>query len=93
MSAFRDNEARRQYELDHEGGPSFARYRDGQGVRAILHVETPADARGQGFAAQLMAALVADARAKRVTLTPICGYARAWFARHREAGDVLGLGQ
>lgn len=89
MSAFRDNHAQHQYELDHEGGPSLARYRDGQGARAILHVETPAPARGQGFAAELMAALTGDARAKGVKLRPICGYARAWFARHREAQDVL----
>ena len=89
MSAFRDNHAQHQYELDHEGGPSFARYRDGQGARAILHVETPAPARGQGRAADLMAALTADARARGVKLTPICGYARAWFARHRDAQDVL----
>lgn len=86
---FRDNTAAHQYELDHEGGPSFARYRDGEGVRAILHVETPGAARGQGHAARLMAALTEDARAKGVKLTPICGYARAWFARHRDARDVL----
>ncbi|HRE45589.1 MAG TPA: N-acetyltransferase, partial [Terricaulis sp.] len=87
---FRDNSAAHQYELDHEAGPSFARYRDGQGVRAILHVETPSAARGQGHAAKLMAALAADARENGVKLTPICGYARAWFARHAEAQDVLG---
>jgi len=89
MRTFRDNAAAHQYELDHAGGPSFARYRDGQGVRAILHVETPTAARGQGFAAALMAALVTDARANGVKLTPICGYARAWFRRHGDAGDVL----
>ena len=37
-----------------------------------------------------MAALAADARENGVKLTPICGYARAWFARHAEAQDVLG---
>jgi len=86
---FRNNAPAHQYELDHEGGPSFARYRDGPGVRAIMHVETPASARGRGFAERLMAALVEDARSQGVKLTPICGYARAWFARHRDAQDVL----
>lgn len=89
MSAFRDNEASSQYELDHEGGPSFARYRAGQGARLILHVETPSEVRGQGHAERLMAALTEDARAKGVKLTPICGYAAAWFRRHRAAQDVL----
>jgi predicted GNAT family acetyltransferase len=86
---FRDNATARQYELDHEGGPSFARYRDGPGARAILHVETPAPARGRGHAAQLMEAIVADARERNLKLTPICGYAAAWFRRHAAARDVL----
>jgi predicted GNAT family acetyltransferase len=89
MTAFRDNAAARQYELDHAGGPSFARYRDDQSARAILHVETPAPARAQGHAARLMEAIAADARAAGVKLTPVCGYARAWFKRHQDAGDVL----
>lgn len=89
MSDFRDNEAMGQYELDHEGGPSYARYRDDQGVRAILYVETPAPVRGRGHADRLMAALVIDARAKGVKLTPICGYAAAYFSRHRDTADVL----
>ena len=88
-SPFRDNAAHHRYEIDHAGGPSFATYRDGQGVRAILHVETPAAARGQGHAAKLMEALVADARARQMKLTPICGYAAAWFRRNPAARDVL----
>lgn len=87
--AFRDNAAERQYELDHDGGPSFARYRDGDGARLILHVETPTQARGQGHAAKLLDAMVADARANNVKFTPLCGYAVAYFRRHRDAQDVL----
>lgn len=86
---FRNNIAARRYELDHPGGPSFARYRDGEGARAILHVETPAGARGQGHAGRLMDAIVADARAQGMKLTPICGYAAAYFRRRAEARDVL----
>ena len=58
MSRFRDNTAAHQYELDHEGGPSFAAYRDRDGVRYITHVETPYEARGQGHSDRLMAAMV-----------------------------------
>lgn len=89
MSEFRDNAAAGRYELDHEGGPSFARYRDGGGLRAILHVETPTPARGRGHAARLMEAIVEDARAAGVKLTPVCGYAAAFFRRHPAARDVL----
>lgn len=86
--SFHDNVAARRYELDHEGGPSFASYRDQRSARAILHVETPAAARGRGYAAQLMEAIVADARRRGMKLVPLCGYAAAYFRRHPESADV-----
>lgn len=89
MTDFRDNADAHRYELDHAGGPSFARYRDGAGARTILHVETPYAARGRGHAEALMRAIVADARTRRTKLTPLCSYAVAYFRRHHEAGDVL----
>jgi predicted GNAT family acetyltransferase len=89
MSAFQDHAAENRYELEHPGGPSFARYHDGAGSRAILYVETPYEARGQGHAERLMAAIVSDARMRGTKLTPVCGYAVAYFRRHRDAGDVL----
>jgi predicted GNAT family acetyltransferase len=33
--------------------------------------------------------IVALARARQLVIVPRCSYARAWFARHPEAGDVL----
>ena len=89
MSSFRDNAATHQYELDHENGPSFAAYRDRDGVRYITHVETPHEARGQGHAEKLMAAIVQSAREGERKLVPLCGYAVAWFRRHKDAADVL----
>ena len=46
MDGFRDNAARHRYELDASEGQSWADYRDVDGVRVILHVETPFAARG-----------------------------------------------
>jgi predicted GNAT family acetyltransferase len=89
MNAFRDNAAARRYELDHADGPSFADYRDQGEARLITHVETPAAARGKGYAAQLMAAIADSARMENVKLVPRCGYAVAYFHRHPEAADVL----
>lgn len=89
MTDFRDNAAERRYELDHSGGPSFARYSDREGVRLILHVETPVAARGQGHAEALMRAIVDEARASGRKLTPLCSYAVAFARRHHEARDVL----
>jgi predicted GNAT family acetyltransferase len=89
MSSFRDNAAAHQYELDHKGGPSFAAYRDRDGVRYITHVETPHEARGRGHAERLMAAIVESARGGERKFVPLCGYAVAWFRRHKDAASLL----
>lgn len=88
MSDFRDNAAAHRYEMDAPEGQSFADYRDVAGVRVILHVETPVEARGRGYAAKLMAHVVDEARASNRRLRSSCSYAVAYFRRHPEASDV-----
>ncbi|MFT3727981.1 MAG: GNAT family N-acetyltransferase [Terricaulis sp.] len=82
---FRDNTAEHRYEFEEGGFLSFAEYRDvghDHDVRVILHVETPAEARGLGYAAKLMAAVVTDAKARNLKLRASCSYAVAYFRRH-----------
>ena len=88
MSDFRDNSAARRYELDAPEGQSFADYRDIAGVRVILHVETPEEARGRGYAAELMKQIVNEARSSNRRLRASCAYAVAYFRRHPDAADV-----
>jgi uncharacterized protein len=88
MNEFRDSPAERRYELAADGVISFADYRDQAGVRFILHVETPPEARGKGHAARLMNEIVADARARGLKLRAVCSYAVAYFKRHAGATDV-----
>ena len=61
MSVFSDNTERHRYELTASEGDSWADYRDVGGVRVILHVETPAEARRLGYASKLMEAIVGKA--------------------------------
>lgn len=89
MNQLRDNIAESRFEWEEGGAVSFANYADRDGVRAILHVETPAHARGRGYAAHLMDAIIADARQRGSKLTPLCSYAVAHFRRRPEASDVL----
>jgi predicted GNAT family acetyltransferase len=89
MDGFRDNSARHRYELDAPEGSSFADYRDLAGVRVIMHVETPAEARGRGYATKLMNHVVAHARSEGLPLRASCAFAVAYFRRHAEAADVL----
>ena len=86
--SFRDNAAQHRYELDRPEGMSFADYRDIAGVRVILHVETPAEARGRGYASALMRDVVVEARAANRKLRASCAFAVAYFRRHPDTADI-----
>jgi predicted GNAT family acetyltransferase len=88
MSELRDTGDR--YEMDEQGLTSWADYRRSGERLYIDHVESPPALRGSGAAGRLMAALAADARAKQLRLTPICGYAAAWLRRSKEFRDLVG---
>jgi len=86
-SPLRDTGAR--YEMDEQGLTSYADYRrDGQKLY-VDYVFSPVPLRGAGASGRLMAALSADARAKGLKITPICGYAAAWLRRSKEFGDLV----
>jgi uncharacterized protein len=51
----RDNTALSRFELDAGGVTAFVNYRIEGGTIALLHTETPPQARGQGLASQLTA--------------------------------------
>lgn len=88
MSEFRDNTHERRYELDAPEGQSFAEYRDVDGVRVILHVETPTEARGRGYASKLMKHVVEEARGGDRKLRASCAFAVAYFRRHPDTADI-----
>lgn len=94
MTDFQDLTADRRYEQGF-ADPTGAVYRvwgdyaDGEGGRAILHVEADPALRGSGAAGCFMQALADHARAEGTRLIPCCAYAVAWFKRHPDQGDVL----
>jgi len=89
MSRFRDNTHLDRYEFDAPDGQSIADYiKTGSGVRVLTHVETPVEARGRGYAAQLMGEIVAHAREHEIKLRGQCPYAVAYFKRHPDTSDV-----
>ncbi|MFC3069028.1 GNAT family N-acetyltransferase [Phenylobacterium soli] len=87
MSDLRDTG--RRYEMDEQGQTSWADYRLAGERMFIDHVESPPALRGTGAAGRLMAALAADAKARNLKITPICGYAAAWLARSKEFRDLV----
>jgi predicted GNAT family acetyltransferase len=93
MTGLHDNQDLGRYELVEQGQVVFANYRR-EGARLYIdHVEAPIALRGGGAAGRLMEALVAQARADRLTLVPICSYAVHWLRTHPAlAHDVVSTG-
>lgn len=56
--------------------------------RVAEHTLVPREIGGQGVAARLVEALVADARAEGFTIVPACSYVAAMFKRHPEWSDL-----
>jgi predicted GNAT family acetyltransferase len=84
-----DNKAQSRFEHEENGLLAWATYRIHDGQYQIPHVEADPPLRGTGAAGRLMQEIVDHARAEKLVIVPRCSYARAWFARHSEAQDVL----
>lgn len=78
-----------RYEMDEQGLTSYADYRL-QGERLYIdYVFAPPPLRGTGASDRLMKAIGAAARAKGLTIVPICGYASTWLRRSTEFRDLV----
>jgi len=84
-----DDSTRQRFEQRVDGKLVFASYRRMEGVYVLVHVEADPALRGTGAADLFMTALVAHGREQGLKFAPYCSYARAWFHRHSDAGDVI----
>jgi predicted GNAT family acetyltransferase len=84
-----DNKEESRFEREENGLLAWANYRIRDGQYQIPHVEADPPLRGTGAAGRLMQEIVEHARVQQLVIVPRCSYARAWFARHPEAQDVL----
>ena len=60
----------------------------GEGVRIATHTIVPPEIGGQGVAAKLVEALVADAREQGFRIDPRCSYVEAMFRRNKDWADL-----
>ena len=63
-------------------------WREHGGVRCADHTYVPPELRGHGIAAELVRAMVDDARANGFMIRPVCSYVVTAFDRHPEWADV-----
>jgi predicted GNAT family acetyltransferase len=61
-------------------------------VMQLVHTEVPPRFRGRGIAGKVVAAALAYARERKLTVMPLCSYARAYMRRHPDAAALLAPG-
>ena len=61
----------------------------GDGTVEITHTWTDDSLRGQGIAGKMTEELALQLRAENRKAVLTCPYAKGWFARHPEYGDVV----
>jgi len=80
---------RGRFERREAGGTAFADYRLEGEVLTITHVESPPALRGTGAAGRLMQGVCEIARARRLTIRPLCTYAARYIQSRPALADLL----
>lgn len=68
--------------------PAVLTWQMRDGVRLVDHTFVPPEARGQGLAAKLVDAIVADAKTQGFKIAPQCPYVAKAFGQHPEWADL-----
>lgn len=89
MADVRDNPERHRFEMDTGAGTAFASYRANGDILMILHTEVPRAVEGRGLGSQLVAGMLDLLRARGVKIVPLCGFVRAFIARHPDYADLV----
>jgi predicted GNAT family acetyltransferase len=86
----RDHGASGEYVAHVEGSSHLGRltWYEQDGVKVADHTIVPPAIGGRGVAAELVKALVADAKAEGFKIRPLCSYVVAVFKRHPEWADL-----
>ena len=78
-----------RFELDVDGHTAFANYRNVDGVIAITHTEVPSALRERGIGSRLVLEMLAQIRAQKLKVRPLCSFARSVIAQHPEYRDLV----
>ena len=85
----RHNAEMNRYELEVEGGVSYATYRRQGDTLFVDHTFSPPALRGRGLAARLVRGMLADVREQGLKVVPQCSFVVDYFERFPDERDVL----
>ena len=67
----------------------YTTYADHDGQRVFLHTEIDMNQSGKGLASTLVAAALADVRARQLRVVAICPFTASYLRGHREWDDIV----
>lgn len=88
-----DNTVEERYEFDLDGDTAIIEYIKDPGVITLTHTFVPEDHQGQGIAAELTEAVLADAREKGLKVIPQCSYVAQYIFSHPEWEEIVFKGE
>lgn len=89
MSEITNDTAAGQYEMHVGDGTALLTYRMEDGALFLLHTEVPTEERGKGLGGALVRRALEDARAKGLSVVPLCPFVGAYIRRHPEFADLV----
>jgi predicted GNAT family acetyltransferase len=88
--AVADNPDRARYELHADGElAGFVTYRLSPGLITFLHAEVHPDRERKGLGSTLVAGALDDARARGLTVRPVCPFVTWYVEHHAEYADLV----
>ena len=79
------NEAKSRYELEKDGLVAFAAFERRGDVYDFNHTVVPRELEGQGIGSKLVAAALADVKAKGGEIEATCSFVHHYLRKHPEA--------
>lgn len=88
--AVADNPDAARYELTVDGERAgFVTYRQSPGIIALLHAEVDPARERRGLGSQLVRGALDDARARGLTVRPVCPFVQWFIETHEEYRDLV----
>jgi len=84
-----DNPAAHRFEVTLPGGTAFADYRLNGDSIVFTHTEVPEALEGHGVGNALVRFALDSARARGLTVVPLCPFVAAFIRRHAEYADLI----
>jgi uncharacterized protein len=84
-----DDQKESRFEMVMDGSVADLVYRRRADRLILIHTEVPDPLAGHGLGGQLVRAAVDRALRERLTIVPLCLFAREWLERHSDIADTV----